>query len=644
MAPRGPCPSFVVRQPEVVLDPGIQQSVAGSGVETDDRGRRIPADEGHIGDAADVDDGAIVPFIPEKPAMEGRYEGCALAACGHVAAPEVSHCRDTGAFGNAAWIADLQRKGLSPGGAMPKRLAVGADRANVVPLQIRRPAHTIGRRCEYLGQLGFQCTHPVDFIGTRGHERKNARAQRRTIGFVPVREDAQVRSVAKMGDHGVHAVGAGSGHKAYEMVRHACSVHAGDAAMVPLWQLRRIGVSESIEAALTVIRQGTAAIVSESELRTKLGQGRPLRVKAGFDPTAPDLHLGHTVLLRKLRQFQDLGHTVLFLIGDFTGRIGDPTGKNTTRPPLSAEDVARNAQSYENQVFKILDRSRTEVVFNSQWMGQMGAYDLVRLASHYTVARLLERDDFEKRYTAGQPIAVHEFLYPLIQGYDSVALHADIELGGTDQRFNLLVGRDLQRDYGQEPQVVITLPILEGTDGVQKMSKSLNNAIGVMDEPAMMFGKLMSIPDAVMWRYFELLSMRPPTELDELRRFVNNGGNPRDVKLALAHELVGRFHCAEAADQSRQQFLDVFSRGALPASIDERRLVVPPEGLSIARALKAAELVATTSEALRLLRQGGVKVDGERADESWQFMPGSERLVQIGKRRFLRLQFRENSA
>ncbi|MHB8254907.1 MAG: tyrosine--tRNA ligase [Acidiferrobacter sp.] len=403
-------------------------------------------------------------------------------------------------------------------------------------------------------------------------------------------------------------------------------------------------MTEAIETALSIIRAGTAAIVSEQELRAKLALGRPLRIKAGFDPTAPDLHLGHTVLLRKLRQFQDLGHVVLFLIGDFTGRIGDPTGKNATRPPLSAEDVARNAESYERQVFKILDRDRTEVVFNSQWMGPMTAYDIVKLASHYTVARLLERDDFEKRYAARQPIAVHEFLYPLVQGYDSVALKADVELGGTDQRFNLLVGRELQRDYGQPPQVVITLPILEGTDGVQKMSKSLNNAIGVTDAPDMMFGKIMSISDTMMWRYFNLLSLRPQSELDDLRHSVDNAANPRDVKLALANELVTRFHSAAEAKSSQERFLTVFSRKALPDAIDERMLVVSPEGLPIARALKAAELVGTTSEALRLIRQGGVKVDGEHVVETLVFQPGQVRLVQIGKRRFLRLHFSEKDA
>ena len=401
---------------------------------------------------------------------------------------------------------------------------------------------------------------------------------------------------------------------------------------------------DAIEAALAVIRAGTAAIVSEPELRAKLALGRPLRIKAGFDPTAPDLHLGHTLLLRKLRDLQDLGHTVLFLIGDFTGRIGDPTGKNATRPPLSEEDVARNAESYERQVFKILDRERTEVVFNSQWMGPMKAYDLVKLASHYTVARLLERDDFEKRYAARLPIALHEFLYPLIQGYDSVALEADIELGGTDKRFNLLVGRELQRVYGQPPQVVITLPILEGTDGIQKMSKSLNNAIGVADPPDTMFGKLMSISDVLMWRYLELLSQRPQAELDELRRSVDNGANPRDVKLALAKELVARFHGAAEGESSQERFLTVFSRKALPDAIDERTLLVSPDGLPIARALKAAELVGTTSEALRLIRQGGVKVDGERAVETLVFKPGVVGLVQIGKRRFLRLHFSEKDA
>ncbi len=400
----------------------------------------------------------------------------------------------------------------------------------------------------------------------------------------------------------------------------------------------------AIENALSVIRTGTADIVSETELREKLSLGRPLRIKAGFDPTAPDLHLGHTVLLRKLRQFQDLGHIVLFLIGDFTGRIGDPTGKNVTRPPLSAGDVARNAESYERQVFKILDPSRTEVVFNSHWMEGLGAYDFVRLASHYTVARLLERDDFAKRYADHQPIALHEFLYPLVQGYDSVALRADVELGGTDQRFNLLVGRELQRAYGQVPQVVITLPILEGVDGVQKMSKSLGNAISVSDDPDTMFGKIMSISDVLMWRYFDLLSLRSQNELDELRRSVDNAANPRDVKLALAHELVARFHDVAQAVSSQERFLTVFSRKALPETIDERMLVVPPEGLGLAQALKAAGLVESSSEGLRLARQGGVKVDGERAVETLIFKPGMVRLVQIGKRRFLRLSFCEKGA
>ncbi len=415
--------------------------------------------------------------------------------------------------------------------------------------------------------------------------------------------------------------------------------------MVPLALLKEVVVVKAaMENALSVIRAGTADIISENELREKLSLGRPLRIKAGFDPTAPDLHLGHTVLLRKLRQFQDLGHTVLFLIGDFTGRIGDPTGKNTTRPPLSAEDVARNAESYERQVFKILDPSRTEVVFNSQWMEGLGAYDFVRLASHYTVARLLERDDFAKRYADHQPIAVHEFLYPLVQGYDSVALRADVELGGTDQRFNLLVGRELQRAYGQPPQVVITLPILEGVDGVQKMSKSLGNAIGVSDAPNDMFGKIMSISDDLMWRYFDLLSLRPQNELDDLRRSVDNAANPRDIKLALAHELVARFHGVAQADSSQERFLTVFSRKALPETIDERMLVVPPEGLGLAQALKAAGLVESSSEGLRLARQGGVKVDGERAVETLIFKPGTVRLVQVGKHRFLRLSFCEKGA
>ena len=403
-------------------------------------------------------------------------------------------------------------------------------------------------------------------------------------------------------------------------------------------------VKAAIEDALSIIRMGTADIVSEAQLREKLALGRPLRVKAGFDPTAPDLHMRHTELLRKLRQFHDLGHNVVFLIGDFTGRIGDPTGKNTTRPALSAEDVARNAASYEQQVFKILDRSRTEVVFNSQWMETFGAYDFVRLASHYTIARLLERDDFAKRYREHQPIAVHEFLYPLVQGYDSVALCADIELGGTDQRFNLLVGRELQRAYGQAPQVVMTLPILEGTDGVQKMSKSLGNAIGVSDPPNTLFGKVMSISDPLMWRYFALLSLRPQAELDDLRRAVDHGANPRDAKLALAHELVARFHGAAEADRSQEYFLSVVSRKGLPEAIDERMLDIPSAGLPVAQALKGAGLVESTSGGLRLIRQGGVKVDGERAVETLVFLPNTVRLVQVGKHRFLRLRFSEKDA
>jgi tyrosyl-tRNA synthetase len=374
-------------------------------------------------------------------------------------------------------------------------------------------------------------------------------------------------------------------------------------------------------------------------LRKKLSQGRPLRVKAGFDPTAPDLHLGHTVLINKLRQFQDLGHEVLFLIGDFTAMIGDPTGKSATRAPLTREDVLDNAKTYEEQIFRILDPQRTPVVFNSSWMGELRATDLVQLAAHHTVARMLERDDFSRRVKSGQPIGIHEFLYPLIQGYDSVALKADIELGGTDQKFNLLVGRQLQEAYGQEPQVVITMPILEGLDGVQKMSKSLGNYIGITDAPEEMFGKIMSISDELMWRYFELLSFRPMSEIDAWRRAVAGGANPRDIKFRLAEELVTRFHDEPAAQRARAGFIARFQQGAIPDEMPHVRLA-PREGgpVPIANLLKEADLVKSTSQALRMIDQGAVRVDGERIeDRSLTFQHGTTHVFQVGKRRFARV-------
>jgi len=389
---------------------------------------------------------------------------------------------------------------------------------------------------------------------------------------------------------------------------------------------------------LQQIRRGAEEILVESELAECLKAGRPLRVKAGFDPTAPDLHLGHTVLLNKLHQFQELGHEAIFLIGDFTGMIGDPTGKNVTRKPLTRDEVLENARTYEKQIFKILDPEKTQVVFNSSWMGEMSAADLIQLAAKHTVARMLERDDFNKRYTSGQSIAIHEFLYPLVQGYDSVALRADIELGGTDQKFNLLVGRQLQESYGQKPQVVITMPILEGLDGVQKMSKSLGNYIGIAEPPDEMFGKLMSISDALMWRYFELLSFRPLADIEKLKSEMHAGRNPRDIKFELGRELVARFHSQGEADRAQQNFIARFQKGALPDDIPEVQLSADGDGLPLANVLKQAGLTASTSEALRMVKQGAVRIDGERVEDAGLIVAaGTAAVYQVGKRRFARV-------
>ena len=394
----------------------------------------------------------------------------------------------------------------------------------------------------------------------------------------------------------------------------------------------------SVEEALSVIRRGTQEILVEEGLVKKLAQGRPLRIKAGFDPTAPDLHVGHTVLINKLQQFQDLGHEVLFLIGDFTGMIGDPTGKSATRKPLTREEVLVNAATYEQQIFHILDPERTLVVFNSSWMGELRAADLIGLAAKQTVARMLERDDFSKRFRGGQPIAIHEFLYPLVQGYDSVALKADVELGGTDQKFNLLVGRQLQEAFGQDPQVVITVPILEGMDGVQKMSKSLGNYIAIADPPNEMFGKVMSISDDLMWRWFELLSFRPADEIAAWQRSVLEGANPRDIKFRLGEELVSRFHGAAAARRAQEGFVARFQRGALPDEIPEIEARTDGAGLAIANLLRNAGLVSSTSEAIRLIGQGAVRIDGERVeDPRLHCVPGAVHVYQVGKRRFARV-------
>lgn len=394
-----------------------------------------------------------------------------------------------------------------------------------------------------------------------------------------------------------------------------------------------------LEEQLAIVRRGTDEILLEDDLRSRLLAGRPLRIKAGFDPTAPDLHLGHTVLLNKLRQLQDLGHHIIFLIGDFTGRIGDPTGKSATRPPLTEEDIRANAATYRDQVFRILDPDRTEVVFNSSWMTELGAAGMVQLAARHTVARMLERDDFHKRYTGQQPIAIHEFLYPLIQGYDSVVLKADIELGGTDQKFNLLVGRELQKQYGQPPQVILTMPILEGLDGVQKMSKSLGNYIGVQDPPDDMFGKIMSISDELMWRYYELLSWRPMAEVSALRTAAESGQrNPRDIKFDLGEELVDRFHGVGSGAQARENFIARFQQHQLPDDVPEVRVPAWPDGLPLPNLLKEAALVGSTSEARSLLRQGAVRIDGERVqDPDHRFSHGADHVVQVGKRRIARV-------
>ncbi len=384
--------------------------------------------------------------------------------------------------------------------------------------------------------------------------------------------------------------------------------------------------------------RGSDEVLPENGLEEKLKLKRPLLVKAGFDPTAPDLHIGHTVLINKMRQFQELGHEVVFLIGDFTGMIGDPSGKNATRPPLSAEEIQSNAETYEAQIYKILDQKKTRIEFNSSWMGKMDAAGLIKLSAHHTVARMLERDDFKRRYVNNQPISIHEFLYPIVQGYDSVALKADVELGGTDQKFNLLVGRQLQQDFGQEPQIVMTMPLLEGLDGVQKMSKSVGNYVGITDAPGEMFGKIMSVSDELMWRYFELLSFRTLEDVAGLKKRVDEGLNPRDAKFELAHELVDRFHDGAAARAAKDEFVARFQQGAMPEDMPEVSLESKDGRLSIAHLLKGAGLVSSTSEALRMIKQGAVRIDGVRVeDRSLEIDAGSTSVYQVGKRRFSRV-------
>ena len=389
---------------------------------------------------------------------------------------------------------------------------------------------------------------------------------------------------------------------------------------------------------LDQLKRGCDEVLVEAELVERLKTGKPLRIKAGFDPTAPDLHLGHTVLINKLRQFQDLGHEVLFLIGDFTGMIGDPTGKSATRPALTVDQVEQNSQTYQQQIFKILDKEKTTVMFNSTWMNEMKPAEFIQLAAKHTVARMLERDDFTKRHNSGQPIAIHEFLYPLIQGYDSVEMKSDVELGGTDQKFNLLVGRELQKHYGQKPQVVMTMPLLEGTDGVNKMSKSLGNYIGIDEAPDEIFGKLMSISDDLMWRYFELLSFRPLSDIEGFKQQVDDGANPRDVKFLLAEEIIARFHSEAEATKSRENFIARFQKGAMPEDIEEVELTAVDGEMPIANLLKEAGLVNSTSDAFRMIKQGAVKIDGEKVESrDLKIKVGSEHIYQVGKRRFAKV-------
>lgn len=389
-----------------------------------------------------------------------------------------------------------------------------------------------------------------------------------------------------------------------------------------------------INTVLAELKRGVDEILSEADLIEKLKENRPLRVKLGADPTAPDIHLGHTVVLNKLRQFQQFGHEVIFLIGDFTGMVGDPSGKNTTRPPLSRDDVLRNAETYKQQIYKILDPQKTRIVFNSSWLGELGTEGMIRLTSNYTVARMLERDDFKKRFSNNQPIAIHEFIYPLLQGYDSVALDADIELGGTDQKFNLLVGRELQKSAGQKPQVAITLPLLVGLDGEKKMSKSLGNYIGVAESPTEMFGKVMSISDELMWDWYDLLSFHPLTEIAQLKQEVENGRNPRDIKVLLAKEIIARFHSEADAEAAEQEFINRFQKGAMPEDMPELTF----EGeMGLANLLKEAGLVASTSEANRMVQQGGVKIDGEKVEDAKLVIKASTAVYQVGKRKFARV-------
>ncbi|OEE72749.1 MULTISPECIES: tyrosine--tRNA ligase [Vibrio] len=390
----------------------------------------------------------------------------------------------------------------------------------------------------------------------------------------------------------------------------------------------------SIEAALAEIKRGVEELIPEDELIAKLKENRPLRIKLGADPTAPDIHLGHTVILNKLRAFQDLGHEVTFLIGDFTGMVGDPSGKNTTRPPLTRDDVLRNAETYKTQVFKILDPAKTKIQFNSEWLSLLGAEGMIRLASNQTVARMLERDDFKKRYANGQPIAIHEFMYPLLQGYDSVAMETDVELGGTDQKFNLLMGRELQKAHGQKPQVVLMMPLLVGLDGEKKMSKSAHNYIGVSESPSEMFGKIMSISDTLMWSYYELLSFRPLEEVAQFKADVENGTNPRDLKILLAKEIIARFHSKEEADAAEQEFINRFQKGAMPEEMPEFEFAA---GIAITNLLKEAGLVASTSDAMRMIKQGGAKQDGEKIDDSKNAPAAGTYVYQVGKRKFARV-------
>jgi len=582
--------------------------------------------------------------------VECRYQRCTFAATGDVALAETGHGSDPGSFGNNRRVADLARKWLFPVRAMTDRLSVATDCSNLGWRLACGLEHSQGGVSKHFAKLHVENAFAVDLVFADLHQRlyfiSVGVGNRMTVRT----DELEVFGAIKGDQGGIDSIHAGTRHQSDVIVHSGSFRHAPEVRKQYFrWQRTRQGCDTLCKnhdpspmtatgEALAQIRRGADEILLESELAERLSSGRRLRIKAGFDPTAPDLHLGHTVLINKLRQFQELGHEVLFLIGDFTGMIGDPTGKSVTRPPLTRDEVIENARTYEAQIYKILDPEKTLVMFNSSWMGEMKAADLIQLAAKYTVARMLERDDFSRRYKSGQPIAIHEFLYPLVQGYDSVAMRADVELGGTDQKFNLLVGRELQKIYGQTPQVVLTMPLLEGLDGVNKMSKSLGNYIGINEPPDEMFGKLMSISDTLMWRYLDLLSFESTATLNAWRDEIKQGANPRDVKFRLGKEIVSRFHGPQAGEAALAGFVARFQQGAMPDEVPEVRIAAPQGTLGLPQVLKEAGLTASTSEAIRLIKQGGVRMDGGKLDNPGLVITSGEtRIFQVGKRKFARV-------